>query len=111
MPEDFLRQILEAARLFPWIRRVDSRIVGRVVRARLWLDSEFVEVYYNAETKSISFAYIQEGERIFGANNMRIGWHVHPFGKTDFHHPSGPLSITQFLQMLEEELSRRGKLL
>jgi len=110
MPESFIREALEASRLFAWIKRIDSKIIGKVAKARLWLNDEFVEVYYNAQTNSISFAYIQEEERVFGANNMRIGWHVHPFREVGSHESSSPLSITEFLQALEGELRQRGEL-
>ena len=110
MPEGFIREILEAGRSFTWIKRIDSKTIGKVARARLWLNDEFVEVYYNAQTNSTSFAYIERGGRMFGANNMRVGWHVHPFGKAGSHELSLPLSITEFLQALEKELRHRGKL-
>jgi hypothetical protein len=110
MPESFIRETLEASRSFAWIKRIDSKTIGKVAKARLWLNDEFVEVYYNAQTNSISFAYIHGEQRVFGANNMGIGWHVHPFGQVDFHEPSLPLSITEFLQALEKELRQRGKL-
>mgnify|MGYP000029321213 CR=1 FL=1 len=51
---------------------------GRV-KARLWLDNDFVDVYFNSEKGTISYAYIERGRRIFAANNFRIGWHLHPF--------------------------------
>ncbi len=110
MPESFIRETLEVSRSFAWIKRIDSKTIGKVAKARLWLNDEFVEVYYNAQTNSISFAYIKEEERVFGANNMRIGWHVHPFGQASFHEPSLPLSIAEFLQALEKELRQKGKL-
>ena len=73
MPEGFIREILEAGRSFTWIKRIDSKTIGKVARARLWLNDEFVEVYYNAQTNSTSFAYIERGGRMFGANNMHVG--------------------------------------
>lgn len=110
MPEEFLRKVLQEARSFSWVRRIESRTIGRIARARLWLNAEFVEVYYNAQTGSTSFAYIQEGKRAFGANNMRVGWHLHPFEKTSNHESSPPLSVSDFLKALEKELRQRGKL-
>lgn len=38
-------------------------MVGRVARLRLYLaDDRFVAVYYNDETGSISYAYIETGQ-------------------------------------------------
>ena len=110
MVEEFYKEVTEAARQFTWIKRIDSRIVGKVMRARLWLNDEFVDVYYNAQTGTTSFAYIEKGERVYGANNMRIGWHLHPFGETNLHEVSSPFSIFDFLRSLEKELRRRGRI-
>ena len=41
---------------------------------------------------------------------MRIGWHLHPFGEIERHIPTKPITIEEFLKMLEKELKKRGKL-
>jgi len=109
MPDQFITDVLATAGAFPWIKRTDSRKAGKVARIRLWLNADFVDVYYNSQTGSTSYAYIQGRQRLFGANNMRIGWHVHPFGQADVHQPSKPLSISGFLRLLEKELKQRAK--
>jgi len=110
MPDQFIADALSAAKAFPWIKRVDPKKMGKVARLRLWLNSDFIDVYYNAQTGSTSYAYIQGDQRLFGANNMKIGWHLHPFGQSDIHRPIQPISIGEFLQLLEDELRERGKL-
>jgi len=40
---------------------------------------------------------------------MRIGWHLHPFGEVERHVPTKPVTIEEFLEMLEKELKKRGK--
>jgi len=111
MSEMFLEQLTKAAQSHPWIRNIEIHTAGKVVRARLGILREaFVDVYYNAQTGSTSYAYIEEGQRKFGANNMRIGWHIHPFGREKEHQSGKPLTPEQFLQRLEEELKQRGKL-
>jgi hypothetical protein len=63
MPETFIRQVLQAAQARLWIKRIESQMVGRVARLRLYLaDDRFVAVYYNDETGSISYAYIETGQ-------------------------------------------------
>ncbi|GBC76337.1 hypothetical protein HRbin07_00536 [bacterium HR07] len=111
MAADFLEQVREAARAHSWITQVETHREGRVARARLRMkQSAFIDVYYNMETGSISFAYIERGKRRFGANNMKIGWHIHPFDEPGEHRPSPPLTIEEFLELLAQELAQRGKI-
>jgi len=49
---------------------------------------------------------IKRGKRVFGANNMRIGWHLHPYGNVEKHEPSQSITIEEFLKMLEEERNK-----
>jgi len=41
---------------------------------------------------------------------MRIGWHLHPFERVEKHKPIEPLSVEEFLRMLEDELEKRRKI-
>lgn len=111
MSETFLEQLTNAARSRPWIQNVEIHTAGKVVRARLGMFREaFVDVYYNRQTGSVSYAYIEGGQRKLGVNNMRIGWHIHPFGREKEHQPSQSLTVEQFLERLEEELNQRDQL-
>jgi len=49
---------------------------------------------------------IKRGKRVFGANNMRIGWYLHPYGNVEKHEPSQSITIEEFLKMLEEERNK-----
>lgn len=110
-PAEFLERVRQAASAYSWITALDAHIVGQVARARLRLKPKaFIDVYYNAQTGSISFAYIERGHRLFGANNMKIGWHIHPFGDPQEHRPSSPLTVQEFLELLAQELGRQGKI-
>ena len=40
---------------------------------------------------------------------MRIGWHLHPYGNVAKHAPSQPITIEEFLRMLEEDLDKSKK--
>jgi hypothetical protein len=109
--EEFLQQVLEAARSHAWIKRTDIQRGRQRVKIRLWINDTFVDVYFNAEKQIVSYAYIEGEERLFGANNMHVGWHVHPFGQEEKHDPSEPIAIGEFLTSLEKELRARGKIL
>jgi hypothetical protein len=110
-PAEFLERVRQAASAYSWITTMELRSLGQVARARLKLKrGAYVDVYYNAQTGSISFAYIERGRRRFGANNMKIGWHIHPFNDPQEHRPSPPLTVQEFLELLAEELARRGKI-
>lgn len=112
MPEPLVQEVLQAAQARPWIKRVEHQVVGKVARLRLFLaEDRFVAVYYNAQTGSISYAYIEGEQRLLGANNMRIGWHIHPYGQEAAHVPSQSVSIEEFLRLLENALTERGKLI
>ncbi len=111
MPTEFLEQVRQAVLAHPWITQIATRQEGRVARARLKLKrGAFVDVYYNAQTGSVSFAYIERGQRLFGANNMKIGWPIHPFDEPEEHQASPPLTVQEFLELLAHELARRGKI-
>jgi hypothetical protein len=111
MPEKFLSEVLQAAQSRNWISRIEQSITGKVARLRLFLDEKrFIAVYHNAETGSISYAYIEGEKRLFGANNMKVGWHKHPWGEEDRHVKSKPVSIADFLSDLEEALKEHGKM-
>ena len=108
--EEFSEHALIVASKFRWIKRIESKVFRNRVRVRLWLNNSFVDVYYNSEEEIASYAYVEEGRRLFGANNMRIGWHLHPFGEVERHVPTKPVTIEEFLKMLEKELRKRGKI-
>lgn len=111
MPESFLTQALQAAQSLSWVTHIEHQTSGRVVRLKLFLDSEsFVAVYYNADTGSTSYALVEQGQRLFGANNMKIGWHIHPWGQEDRHIRSEPVSIEEFLKRLEKALREHHRL-
>ena len=98
MPKRFVNEVREVAKKFVWIKRINARIVGKVARIRLWINDSFTDVYYNSELGTTSYAYVENEKRIFGANNMRIGWHLHPFGELMEYKRSEPMRISGFLK-------------
>ncbi len=69
MPESVVQQVLQAVQSHTWIQRVEHQIIGKVAKLRLFLaENRFVAIYYNAQTGSTSYAYIEGEDRLFGAN-------------------------------------------
>ncbi len=105
--EKFIENVSEAVKDYDWIKRLEIQRRTEIrVWLRLFLNDKFIETFHNSETASTSYAYIEGGERVFGANNMRIGWHLHPYGNVEKHELSQPITIEDFLKKLEEELNK-----
>jgi hypothetical protein len=65
----------------------------------------FVDAFFNEQTGTIAFALIQEGKRIFGADNTG-GWHVHPFDDPEKHEKlSGEMAFATFVAAIEQHSS------
>ena len=108
--EAFIAKVSQAVEGDSKIKRLEIyRRTEIRVWLRLFLNDEFIETFHNSETASTSFAYIERGERVFGANNMKIGWHLHPYRNVGKHEPIEPITIEDFLKRLEEEFNKRKK--
>jgi len=105
--DDFIEKVSKAVKKYDWIKRLEIHRRTEIrVWLRLFLNEDFIETFHNSETASTSYAYIKRGKRVFGANNMRIGWHLHPYGNVEKHEPSQSITIEEFLKMLEEERNK-----
>ena len=61
-----------------------------------------IDVFYNEQTGTTAYALIQEGRRVFGADNTGE-WHLHPFDDPDCHDPlRGAMSFAEFLANIED---------
>ena len=49
------------------------------LRVELWISGQ-IEAFYNEETETTAYAFIRDGQRIFGADNTGR-WHFHPFAR------------------------------
>lgn len=76
------------------VRTLDSDILS--MRVHL-VSGDFIEVFYNQATPRTSFALIAGGQRVYGKDNAKMGWHVHPVDAPDAHRPCAPVSFEQFL--------------
>mgnify|MGYP001238877220 CR=1 FL=1 len=106
----FTNNVLKIAKTFEWVKRIATAPEGKVVRIRLWINESFVNIYYNTMTETTSYAYIESNKRIFGANNMNIGWHWHPYDNVQKHEPGKAITIAEFMKALEKELMKRNKI-
>jgi hypothetical protein len=62
----------------------------------------FVEAFFNEATGTTAYALIQEGRRVFGADNTGGRWHLHPFEDPEGHHPwPGEISFAEFIAEVE----------
>lgn len=66
-------------------------------------DGSFIAVFYNADTGKVSFAWIVEKQRVFGADNTR-GWHIHPLCDPVRHLEHPPMTFEEFLAEVEEHI-------
>lgn len=108
--EVFVSEVSRIMNAFPWLKRIKTGRSETRAWIRMWLNNDFVDVFYNSEMGTTSYAFIESGERVFAANNMRIGWHWHPYDDVPKHELSKPVTIEEFLKALENELRERNKI-
>lgn len=80
------------------VRTLDLDVLS--LRVHL-VDNSFIEVFYNVTTEKTAFALIVEGHRLYGKDNAKMGWHVHPPDSPGAHHSCDPISFEAFLAEVE----------
>ncbi len=65
------------------------------------VDNSFIEVFYNEVTDKTSFALIDADQRIYGKDNAKMGWHMHPLNNPKAHHRCKQVSFETFLAEVE----------
>jgi hypothetical protein len=84
----------------PAVRRLTSTSIGLRVSIA---PGGFIDAFYNEHTDTIAFAFIREGQRLFGMDNTG-GWHVHPFADPVRHEPlADPPSFAEFVDEIERQ--------
>ncbi|MFZ1754554.1 MAG: hypothetical protein WBO46_18475 [Caldilineaceae bacterium] len=71
------------------------------VRVHLVLTDTFINAFFNLATDKTAFALIQAGKRIYGADNAKTGWHLHPFTAPEQHINCPPMTFAEFLKEVE----------
>ena len=87
------------------VRIIEERILDIEVlhvRIHLTIAETFINVFYNLETDKTAFTLVQTGQRIYGMDNAKMGWHRHPFEDPNLHEPCSQESFAEFLQGVEK---------
>lgn len=62
----------------------------------------YIDVFYNEQTGTTAYALIDQGQRIFGADNTG-GWHYHPFHDPTRHDPlASAMTLAEFVTQIEQ---------
>jgi hypothetical protein len=73
------------------------------IRELLYADAH-IDVYFNERNGTVAYALIEQGMRIYGADNAGAGWHVHPFDDPDSHlRLSEPMEFSKFLAAVAQQ--------
>ncbi len=101
---DLIKNIIAACVQSPFVSAYTVRSYDLdVLSMRVHLtDLSFIEVFYNINTDKAAFALIAEGVRIYGKDNAKTGWHVHPMGNPVTHIPCKAVSFVDFLAEVEK---------
>lgn len=72
-----------------------------ILSVRVYLqDDAFIQAFYNVATGKVSFALVKE-QRLYGKDNAKRGWQVHPFDQPATHVACAPVDLATFLHEVE----------
>lgn len=102
-PHELLNQIVERCAHSPLVTAYTVRTVDLdILSLRIHLvDESFIDVFHNDATNKSAFALIENGQRLYGKDNAKIGWHVHPLGTPLDHLPCNPVTFAEFFAEVE----------
>ena len=101
---EFQRNVFDVAMAspicgIPIVRRLTATSINLRVEVSA---GDFIDVFYNEETRTTAFALILSDRRVFGADNTG-GWHVHPFDDPEHHDLlPGEMSFAEFVTLTEQ---------
>lgn len=62
----------------------------------------YIDAFYNEQTSTTAYALIEQGQRIFGADNTG-GWHYHPFDEPTRHDSlADAVTFAEFVTQIEQ---------
>ena len=99
-----LAEVQQACYTSPLVSYVEEVLVDiDILKVRVYLSpgEMFIDVFYNAVTDKTSFALIDAGRRVYGADNAKMGWHKHPFDAAEQHSTCSPMTFAEFLADVE----------
>ncbi|MBN2393431.1 MAG: hypothetical protein JXR84_22050 [Anaerolineae bacterium] len=103
-PLQRLIEVEQACYTSPIVSYVEEVLVDSdILKVRVYLvqDEMFIDVFYNVATDKTSFALIKAGQRVYGADNAKMGWHKHPFDAAQRHRACPPVAFAEFLADVE----------
>lgn len=102
-PRDLLEHIVVACTESSIVAAYTVRILDLdVLSLHIYLvDDSFIDVFHNVTTEKTAFTLIVEGHRVYGKDNAKMGWHVHPLDSPEAHHLCDPVSFDTFLAEVE----------
>jgi len=102
--EQLLSELQQACYRSALVDHVETRVIDAdtlSVRIHLTRAETFISVFYNVATDKTAFALVESGQRIYGADNAKMGWHEHPFRNPARHEPCSPIEFKEFLARVE----------
>ena len=108
--DDLLRQLATACQASNIVESYAvEEIDDDIMSVRVFLsDNSFVSVFHNLASGKVAFAWIQQGRRLYGKDNAKMGWHTHPFENPSEHRHCEPVDFTTFLRELEDYLKQEN---
>ena len=102
-PHSLLDRIIDACNQSAIVTSYTVRSLDLdILNVRVYLvDDSFIEAFYNVTTNKTAFALIVNNQRIYGKDNAKLGWHVHPMDNPSAHNLCPPVSFEKFLIEVE----------
>ena len=107
-----LQELQQNCSQSPLVSHIEARLIDADIlsmRVHLTVASTFINVFYNVTTDKTAFALVREGQRLYGVDNAKMGWHRHPFNNPSQHVSCAPTRFTDFLAEVETYYSRKVK--
>ena len=104
--DQLLREIQILCAQHAFVKHIEQRLIDvDILDVRLQISpNSFISVFYNLKTDKTAFALIQNGQRSYGIDNAKMGWHEHPFGAPERHEPCEPTALGEFLTQVARHL-------
>jgi hypothetical protein len=102
--EQLLSELQQACYRSALVDYVETHVIDAdTLSARIHLTraETFISVFYNVATDKTAFALIESGQRIYGVDNAKMGWHAHPWRNPGLHEPCPPIEFKDFLARVE----------
>jgi hypothetical protein len=106
MIPDLLGEIKRSASSREFVQEVKVVAEGKSVLKVHMIVSEDVkiQVYYNSKTGNRNYVLLLHNQRIYGRDKYQGKWHLHPLENPEKHKNSIEVSISAFLDEVEEIL-------